>query len=416
MAQDGRIAQIARLYPATFRGVPMFISTSSVAGGRKATVRPLVNSDEQNVSDVGLKQRTYTIEGYVSARYREGSRDNDSGISSDYEEQRKRILAALESRDPGILVHPWEGEIRNLVAIDWTLNERMTEVGRGPFSITFVRHTLAPKPAADTTTTAEIEGLREACTQAYKAQIEDRWVVDLSFINGAEDAIAKVQEAVDAVDDAIRVVERVEAEINGVSSALADLTSGVASIITAPIGVATTIQNAFTAIENVFPTLAAKWDSMTSAFSFGSLDVAFDYSTPAGAQKKRNFDAINAAMQAAFLSEAYDAALGLDLSTVSTLDAVEKTLGDQHRAIVEGTEASDELKGALTDLRVAFSAFLRDARLTALKVTPATVGISTPRTLSYQFYGDDSRSADLAALNGVSSYDTLKGEVLVLSR
>ena len=121
MADDGRNELISRLLPASFRGVRFFVRGIATSGGRKATERPIVNSDEQAVDDVGKMQRVYDVGAYVTAIYE--STANDTSISVPYAQQRDLLLAALEDRTPASFVHPIEGRIDNLVARSWMLDE-----------------------------------------------------------------------------------------------------------------------------------------------------------------------------------------------------------------------------------------------------------------------------------------------------
>ena len=82
MADDGRNELISRLLPASFRGVRFFVRGIATSGGRKATERPIVNSDEQAVDDVGKMQRVYDVGAYVTAIYE--STANDTSISVPY--------------------------------------------------------------------------------------------------------------------------------------------------------------------------------------------------------------------------------------------------------------------------------------------------------------------------------------------
>lgn len=415
MANDGRIEMAGRLFAASYKGVPIYVARGNVTGGRKATKRPIVNSDEQNVSDVGQKQRDYTIEAYVAARYKEQAIDNDSGISSDYPEQRRTILAALEDKTPGSLVHPWEGEITNLVCENFDLEEVMTEVGIGRLSLTFFRKTVNVTPAESLGSAIAVDLAAQVADASFIDLIEGAWGVDLSVIDSVEDAIGKVQDAYDAVQKSVAVVESVAAEINGFASSISSLTSDLASIITSPLAIATSVQNLFTSIENIFPTLDAKFDAMVSGFTFGDLDIEFSASTPSGRQKRGNFDAINTAMRGSFLTNAYTAATGLDLTTLERIEEVEKILDEQHSLIVEGDAASSEVKSALQDVRTTFFDFLATARVSALRLSTEDVTTATPRVLAYQFYGSDDLANTLSDINGVESYELISGTAEVLS-
>lgn len=414
MAND-KLEQTKLLFPATWRDIPLFVPRGKVSGGRKATPRPIVNSDAQAVSDVGLSQRVYKLQAFISARYTTDGA-GETCIEVDYQERRRRVLEALEDREPGIFVHPFEGEIRRLVCQEWELDEATNEVGLGRLTLTFIRDIPGARPVpADATAQAVLQAKLDL-DLSLRQLVEDLYGVDLAFLDVAEQAIEAVTEAFAQVKDAVAFVENVAAEINGFAQTISDLTATVGAIITSPLAVVTAIRNAFTAAENIFPTLEAKFDAMVQGFDFSVPGPSASRSTPAALAAGRNRDALTVAVRAAFLGEAYTAAVGLELETLEEIERVTETLDAQHRLVAGDPTTTAELRASLQRIRVAFSDFMAARRKTALQVTSADIGPNTPRTLSFLFYGDDSRVADMAALNDLASYDLIDGTAKVLSR
>ena len=106
---NGLIELGASLHPGKWRGLQIYIEDIARSGGRKVTARPILNSDEQNVIDVGLKQASYSVSGVITAKYL------TLLISTTYTELRDDFIAACEDGSPGELQSPWEGIIENLV-------------------------------------------------------------------------------------------------------------------------------------------------------------------------------------------------------------------------------------------------------------------------------------------------------------
>ena len=424
MAEDGRTEISAKLLPASFRGVSFYVRGSSITGGRKAFERPIVNSSEQVVDDVGQLQRTYNVQGYVTAIY-EGKTSNESGISIEYDVQRTSLLAALEAREPAALVHPIEGKIENLVAKSWSLDESINDSGIGRLSVTFVKETTRPVPVAVEGNKESVVSNVEDLKKSFLENLAEKFNVDLSFVQSYEDALGKVTEAYDEVqaiadsaesfvDDAIGLATAPLAEF---SLVISDLTATAASVIMAPAKLADGIRNAFSAVNNIFPTAASQFRALQTAFDFGDLDVDFDFTTPSGKQKKQNFDLINTAVKGIAMADAYGAAVNLEYVTVKDIEDVENIMQAQHEAIRNSDQTDPNIIGPLEDLHDVFFDFLRDTRVSTKKVITEDVDVYTPRTLAYALYHKEADTFydSIAGLNNVDSYDLIQGQVQVLS-
>lgn len=87
-----------KLLPASFRGVKFFIEKAELSAGRRTQVHEYPLRDKPFVEDLGRATRTITITAFV--------------IGSDFIEQAKALLGAVETPGSGQLVHPWLGEMK----------------------------------------------------------------------------------------------------------------------------------------------------------------------------------------------------------------------------------------------------------------------------------------------------------------
>ena len=450
MADDGRREIWQTLEPSTFRSIPWFVESITVTGGRKATEKAIINSSEQVVMDVGLKQRTYSVRGFITALYKKApsgmadtlaeieaetearaAREKESGvtetgplkigksagtISADYREMRLLLTTAFELPGSASLVHPIEGEIRNLICKEFSIDEAMTEVGIGRVTATFVRETTTPIPEPIEGAKEEVEADAKKADLAADLAIAENWETTNSFVGAIESAADKVA---DAYAKALVVAESVETVLEAMDQFqrdIAELTADVFSVVDNAIAVADTIKGVFSSINSLFALPGAAFQAIQNGFDFGDVDLSFDFSTPSGKQKKANFDAINTANQSRYLTQAYRAALDLPYVTVEDVAVVEGILDAQHKKIMDSGVASEELKESLVTLRGSCFTFLGDAKLNARAIVTEEVVTSTPRTLSYLLYDDDSDAATIAGLNDVRAYETISGGVTVLSR
>lgn len=451
MADDGRREIWATLEPSTFRGVPWFIETISVAGGRKATAKPIVNSDQQVVDDVGLKQRVYKVQGYITAKYRtskatpaetitaineavdqRAAREAKTGvletgpviadtalgsIQRDYREVRLALSGAFEAVGSASLVHPIEGEIENLICKEFSIDESMKDVGIGRVAATFVRETTTPIPEPVVGAIQSVLAFATLADAAADAAITGPagWAVTQALVNGFEAAAAKVSDFYDKALEVSKSVATVADEMDQFIRDVAALEAIVFETVATAVGVADSVKGVFAAISGVFSLPAAAFQALQNGFDFGDTDINFDISTPSGKQKKANFDAMNVATKCRYLNEAYRVGTELDYITTQDVADVEAILEAQYRKIMDDPATDPCVRDALTALRESFFDFLGAARLQARSLVEEDVATMTPRVLAYQLYEDDADTATLAGLNGVAAYETISGAVTVLS-
>jgi prophage DNA circulation protein len=87
-----------QLQPASYRGVPFQVLSESGRFGRRQAVHTYPKRDKAWAEDMGRKQRSYTITGFL--------------IGDDVLAQRDKLIAATETPGDGTLVHPTYGELQ----------------------------------------------------------------------------------------------------------------------------------------------------------------------------------------------------------------------------------------------------------------------------------------------------------------
>jgi len=123
--------------PASFRGVPFFIHSSSRSGGRRDVEHLFIDRDDPLYEDLGRKPRVFRLSGYVIAGMIEkflalpGAPDDDN-----YYDMRNDLIDALDAFGPGKLVHPYFGEFQ-VKCPEWSEGETTNEGRMARFDITF---------------------------------------------------------------------------------------------------------------------------------------------------------------------------------------------------------------------------------------------------------------------------------------
>ena len=109
------------LQKASFRGAEFFVDSASTTGGRKTVTHEFPNTDRRYIQDMGLKQRSFTVEAIIT------------GSGAEYFSKRDALLNALETEGPGILVHPFYGQV-SVVNDPYRLEEEISSIGRARIS------------------------------------------------------------------------------------------------------------------------------------------------------------------------------------------------------------------------------------------------------------------------------------------
>lgn len=118
---------------ATFRGVGFFVSTADSTHGRRQAVHETAQRDVPYTEDLGRKAREFSITGYL--------------LGQDYDVERETLIAACEQAGPGVLVHPYRGEL-TVVCRGLTVSESTEEGGKCTLSITFLEAGEVSYPSA----------------------------------------------------------------------------------------------------------------------------------------------------------------------------------------------------------------------------------------------------------------------------
>ena len=86
-----------KLWPAAFRGVVFHIDDADISAGRRVQVHEYPQRDKPFVEDIGRATREFNVTGFV--------------IGDNYVDQVNALLSALEQPGPGMLLHPWHGNL-----------------------------------------------------------------------------------------------------------------------------------------------------------------------------------------------------------------------------------------------------------------------------------------------------------------
>lgn len=345
-------AWLAQLRPAEFRGVPFKFSRVRKPGaGRRIVVHEYTDVDMPDTEDLGGKPRRYHVEGWV--------------IGPDYFADRDALEAALDLPGPGILVHPYKGQMA-VVVEDYDIEETTDEGGMARFSMVFLAASPPSQPAALIDTPAQVAA-GAAIVKSFQVPLLARRFNVLSFFD--------VSEAVAQLTDLLRPLGQLSAQVRAViqdPAALMGLIQGLLDPIT----------------------------------DFGGLSQFFTAATNSAASSSTSQGNRAALTTAVQLQAIVDACT---LSAVTAYDSANAALArrDQLLDAIDGVQGAvdDDTFAALQDLRAAVAQDIDTRAANLAVITSITLADTLPAlALANRLYGPanaEAAAADIVARNGV---------------
>lgn len=378
----------AQLQAASFRGVPFSVDGHEGQLGRRGQVHEFPQRDQPYVEDLGRRARTLTVEAYV--------------LGANYMAARNRLIQAIELKGPGVLVHPYLGELRVSV-VDCKLRETVAEGGMARFTLQFVEAGEASFPSDRVSTGAVCVAAADYAAQAVQSNFERRHSVagKPAFVANASasvftQALAGLQDAVALVRGAADQVAKLQHDID---EARRDLTT----LIYAP---ASAAQALLANVRQLVRSVAtAPRDALSLArtlYRFGALLPAISPSTTS-----RRAQAINQAemvrlVRVAALTEGARAAAGVAFASFQDALTTRDELVDGIDEVMLASDVPDEVYQALRTLR---SAVVRDIATRGTDLARLVVWVpqatAPALALAQQLYADALREPELVQRNAV---------------
>ena len=396
------MALLDDLLRAAFNDAEFLISSSSTAGGRKDQLHEFPNSDRQTIEDLGLQPRTYNIVGWIT--------------EPNYVSKRDELLEALESGEPGVLSHPFYGELGNMKARSFTISETMGEFGRAEISMVFEISNNIGTPIETENTLSLISDSNDALQSAANADIADNWEVDAGFSGNFTAAQGKLGSLSDSYGTVSSVVAQVTDEINAFNAQVSNFSENINSLISAPTALADSVTNISTGMNALYATADSQFVAWRGFFGFGDDDVQSVNQTAGLAQRNKNNTAINQSMQSQALGYSYLAGAQIEYNTVDDLDQIAEQLETQYQKIVTDNSISQALRDSITDMRGNTNVFFDQRRITLNRIITVSTAELPARVIAYQYYADSSLGEEIAGLNNDANVSFLEGDIQVVTQ
>jgi prophage DNA circulation protein len=397
--------------PASYRNVEFFVARVNTSGGRKDSKKEIADSDKQVIEDMGLKQRIFTVNGIIAAR-----RDVSGNEITSYQDSRDSLLEALELGERGILVHPFYGEIENVVARTFSLDEDLANLGDSPITIVFEISNADGQPKVTEHVLSFIESATQFTMDRIELDIELNYSIWTRAAGNFQDAIDKANSITVAIREATDPLVQKAEEINTFSSGLAEFSENIASLVMAPIQLADSIIGLIDSVKGIHTSAVGAYKAFVELFDFGDDDVEIDTSTFGQINRQNNRDRINFAIQAGSLSQAYFSASKMLYDTVDEIDAVANELEIQYLKLFTDEDIDADTIDALTELRRVVEGFFNEQKLKASRVITIRTDPISIRSLAFKYYGESTLGNDIGDLNGFADGSYVSGNVDIFTQ
>jgi len=385
---------------ASFRGVPFFVESADSTHGRRQAVHEHAQRDVPYTEDLGRKAREFSVSGYL--------------IGADYQTQRDELIKACETAGPGVLVHPYRGEM-TVTCRGLGVSESSNEGGMCLVKLTFLESGEASYPSAKVDTVNAISAKGNAVTVAA----EKSFVSD--FLTTGFPAYV-TESAATGLSDLGEFMAAPGVSFAGDLQAASDfylqakgLGSEAFSLVQQPLQMVSRITGLFGSIRSAFGVNAL--DMLTSLFDRSPPSYSGSTATPSRQQQATNSLAMNALVRQVAVAEAAKAAV-VTQTPVTTTSGVTQvttvpTVYDSYQAAIKVREElvdridsesestpNDELYVALSDLRTSVVKAVPDPEQDLARIVqyvPRETLLSL--LVAYQIYGDAGRADEIAARN-----------------
>ena len=327
----------SKIINGSYKDVPLRISEASVTGGRKVAIKQFPSRDTQSVEDLGKIPRRHSLQIIISDRQNE-----------DYFAYRDRLLRVLESKGPGLLEHPLFGRIENVVVATFSLVENYNSFGDATISVNFETTENTGIPKSSDNVISQIVTANQVVQDGVDANIAKFFQVNNKFTGNFTAAVSKVTAIVDAVEGVVAFTGEVADTLNEFNSEISQLRTDIQSLVSNPKKLASSITNLFSGVDGLFSAPQTTFDSFLGIFGFGIGDTETQTSTAGLAERKRNDDILNSAVNAAILGYAYLA--NSDDTRNSPTQGLLKALGDKSKNVIVHDPYVKEYKGELDEV------------------------------------------------------------------
>lgn len=388
---------------ASYKEVGFVMDLSAVSGGRKDVVHEFVNSDKQVVEDLGLKRKTYAITAVIHGE--------------NYERDKNSLLSVLEDGKKGRLVHPFDGNLENMVVRTFSLSENFTSFGVATFQIEFSPSDDLASPTRSFSSVSEVEAQVEITENVIQDALAEGYSTDPSLLGSIENSISKAEGFISDFSNVTQGFQGAINTVNQLNGLIIGFNDEIASLVQDPLSFADSIRTLFDTANNAFPNALQTLEMMEKLFDFGSTDIPqLDILTAGIIEINKNNDLLNYVIKSFSLTNAYLQLSKGEFDTVSEIERQEAIIEEQYDLVTNIESLSDDVRKEITNLRVIASEVISELKTT----TPDLIEIELTNKIAlrkneYLRYGENTRTDSLISINNLQDIGFVNGTLEFLN-
>lgn len=408
-----------RFKEGSFRGAPFLIQESQAEFGRRNKVHEYPQRDLPWVEDLGRSARRWSLSCYV--------------VGDDYDQARDALIAALEAKGPGTLIHPYLGTVTASLERPAQVSDSTAEGGMARFQLQFVENAgnTVPAAAADTqaVSIASAANLQAVAATNLGAQLVVQGAP--TFVASAGQSL--LGQAQGAINQALSLVQAPAALLGDAQQQIQALTTNGLALLQAPQTLAAQIFSAVGEVADLAPYAEDALNALCGPFlsgpiagsglgapspwpappqplggllNFGATIPAVATPTPSRIIQAANQAVLIQTVQCAAAAAAvtvvtdmtftsYDDAAGIRDALAEQLDTLATAIADSGNAAL--ADAVDDLRLSMSaDVTARGASLARLYAYTPTQTEPAVV-------IAQRLYGDATMAEDILARNAVAN-------------
>lgn len=401
---------------ARYKDVDFLFEDATTTGGNRILKFNYPASDRQSIERQGEAPASYSMTIVIP--------------HEDYEAKRASLLRVLSSATPGVLVHPTFGPLPNMVPGQFTINERLSELGRATITTTFERDDGAGVPQATGEALAQVQAQSTATSTAAGSGLAARFKVSSRFpvnFGAARTLLTDLSGRLRAITE---FGAPIAAEVAAFRADVDAFSRSIGALIQAPANLATELDSLFESVGNLFETPDETFGALRSLLGFGDEYPAVPTDTVGRIERNNNQNAIVGYVGAQtlnnrYLFAAWAAAQRIPpryvpppsalYKTAEDVGAVQDDLEQQYILVRESAGVNNETLEQLDRLRVLAQQAIGGSQIARRSLITVTVDTVPLSVLTYQYYGDTTLFDTLAELNNVKQTAFVTGDVQLIA-
>jgi len=367
---------------ASFRGVPFYVKRAATEFGRRTQIHTFPNRDVPEAEDLGRRPRVYAIDGYL--------------LGEDFYEQKDTFLRAVEAHGPGLLVHPYYGQLF-VVCSRCRVSDTTDELGITRMDLEFTEAGEELEPSA----VANPKSLADAKKKSALAAVNDAFLRAYTLVNKP---LAEVNKLVSAIDQGTALVATARRSVANVASfqrEILGIGEDVNALINSAVDLATETLSVLTF--GTFPFEGeVRVTSDTAKQMFDEMRLLFDGTEEEPTDDTSPVKAYNDLLINAAVVTAGGLIPEVEFDSLEELLEAAQFVYDKIDAIEDSGIDDTELLEGFQDIRAAIRNDIESREDRLSRLSEVTLPDSLPAlVLSNNLYGTIDQEQDILRRNGI---------------